>query len=125
MQAIKLVTGVTPTCFRVRISLASHPISTLLTCISLFLQPPYGDIDDRIRAIAHGLGLRTVLWKYDSQDWQFGFTPNVTVQTVDNNYETLLTDAGNGLFDDVWRLHRYSSEISDQSILDRHNNSDS
>jgi hypothetical protein len=26
------------------------------------------DVGDRIRAIAHGLGLRTILWQYDSQD---------------------------------------------------------
>ncbi|EEB97590.1 hypothetical protein MPER_03059, partial [Moniliophthora perniciosa FA553] len=46
MQAIKVVTGATPTCFR----------------------PPLGDIDDRIRYIAHSLGLKTMLWKYDTYD---------------------------------------------------------
>lgn len=40
MQAIKDVMGVTPTCWR----------------------PPYGDVDDRVRAIAQGLGLRTYMW---------------------------------------------------------------
>ncbi|KAF5327792.1 hypothetical protein D9619_004944 [Psilocybe cf. subviscida] len=61
------------------------------------LQPPFGDIDDRIRAIAQGLGLRTVIWKYDSDDWQFG-TGNVTVANIDANYQTLITDAKNGKF---------------------------
>ena len=46
MQMIKLAEGVTPTCFK----------------------PPYGDIDDRIPAIAHALGLRVILWQYDSND---------------------------------------------------------
>ncbi|KAF8968143.1 carbohydrate esterase family 4 protein [Flammula alnicola] len=79
LQAIKLATGVTPTCWR----------------------PPYGDIDDRIRAIANGIGLRTVIWKYDSEDWQVGFTPNVTAATVDNNYQNMINDANNGLFANV------------------------
>lgn len=75
-QAIKLVTGVTPTCWR----------------------PPYGDVDDRIRAIAHGLGLQTILWKYDSNDWQVGSNPNITTTYVDGQYEQMLTDAANGAF---------------------------
>lgn len=64
-------------------------------------QPPYGDVDDRIRAIAHGLGLTTVLWKYDSNDWQVGANPNITTAYVDGQYEQMITDAGNGLFDTV------------------------
>ena len=47
LQMIKLATGVTPTCWR----------------------PPYGDIDDRVRAVGHALGLRAILWTYDSNDW--------------------------------------------------------
>ncbi|KAJ7664251.1 hypothetical protein B0H17DRAFT_1092007 [Mycena rosella] len=42
IQAIKLVTGVTPTCWR----------------------PPLGDVDDRIRYISSQLGLTTIMW-YD------------------------------------------------------------
>ncbi|KAF9039217.1 carbohydrate esterase family 4 protein [Panaeolus papilionaceus] len=79
LQAIKLVAGVTPTCFR----------------------PPFGDIDDRVRAIANALGLRTVLWKYDSDDWQFGTTPKITNQNIDSNYQNMINDAQKGLFDTV------------------------
>jgi peptidoglycan/xylan/chitin deacetylase (PgdA/CDA1 family) len=75
MQAIKLVTGATPTCWR----------------------PPFGDVDDRIRAIAHGLGLRTILWQYDSFDWKAG-TGNITVANVEQNYQSLITNAQNGMF---------------------------
>ncbi|KAK0231770.1 carbohydrate esterase family 4 protein [Armillaria nabsnona] len=74
-QAIKLVTDVTPTCWR----------------------PPFGDVDDRIRAIANALGLQTILWKYDSNDWKAG-TGNVTTETVDANYQSLIDDAKNGVF---------------------------
>ncbi|KJA15621.1 carbohydrate esterase family 4 protein [Hypholoma sublateritium FD-334 SS-4] len=76
MQAIKLVTGVTPTCWR----------------------PPYGDVDDRIRSIAHGLGLITIIWTYDSNDWQFGSNPNITIADVDANYQNLINNATNGTF---------------------------
>ncbi|KAG2078955.1 glycoside hydrolase/deacetylase [Suillus decipiens] len=67
---IKLVVGVTPTCWR----------------------PPYGDIDDRVRAIAHALGLRTIIWQYDSNDWR---GPG---NGVDQDYQSLITNAQNGAF---------------------------
>jgi len=75
MNAIKLVLGVTPTCWR----------------------PPYGDVDDRIRAIANALGLRTIIWQYDSNDWQVGST-NVTSAQVDSNYMSLIQNAQAGAF---------------------------
>jgi len=78
MNAIKLATGVTPTCWR----------------------PPFGDTDDRIRAIAKGLGLRTILWGYDSNDWQVGST-NVTAQQVDANYQSLIQNAQSGAFNNA------------------------
>ncbi|KAI6144199.1 carbohydrate esterase family 4 protein [Pisolithus tinctorius] len=75
MQAIKLVVGVTPTCWR----------------------PPFGDVDDRIRWIANALGLRTVIWQYDSNDWKVG-TNNITAADVDANYEALIQRMENGTF---------------------------
>ena len=78
MNAIKLAIGVTPTCWR----------------------PPFGDTDDRIRAIAKGLGLRTIIWGYDSNDWQVGST-NTTPAQVDANYQNLIASAKNGTFNSV------------------------
>ena len=78
MQAIKLVTGVTPTCWR----------------------PPYGDVDDRIRAIAHGLNLRTIVWGYDSNDWQEGLN-GVTDADVDNYYQEFVNNATAGNFNEA------------------------
>ncbi|KAF8129025.1 carbohydrate esterase family 4 protein [Boletus edulis] len=72
---IKLVTGVTPTSWR----------------------PPFGDVDDRVRAIAHALGLRTIIWQYDSNDWRAN-TGNITVADVDANYQALIQGAQNGTF---------------------------
>ncbi|KAJ3223469.1 chitin deacetylase [Chytriomyces hyalinus] len=36
-----------------------------------FFRPPYGAIDDRVRAIAAKMGLFPVTWKEDSEDWQY------------------------------------------------------
>jgi hypothetical protein len=79
MQAIKLVTGYTPTCWR----------------------PPLGDIDDRIRYIAQQLGLDTVLWKYDVFDWEANdpsVNPPVTPQDVQANYDKVIAAATSGTF---------------------------
>ncbi|KAJ7807594.1 carbohydrate esterase family 4 protein [Mycena olivaceomarginata] len=78
MKAIKLVTGVTPRCWR----------------------PPFGDVDDRVRYIAAQLGLETVLWKYDSFDWKVG-TAGVTQDTVAENYKALIDDVKAGVFDTI------------------------
>ncbi|KIM63276.1 carbohydrate esterase family 4 protein [Scleroderma citrinum Foug A] len=75
IQAIKLVVGVTPTCWR----------------------PPFGGVDDRIRYIAKALGLRTIIWQYDSNDWRVN-TGNITTATVDANYEALIQMGQNGTF---------------------------
>ncbi|GJJ73365.1 hypothetical protein EMPS_05723 [Entomortierella parvispora] len=48
LRMIKEVLGITPKCWR----------------------PPYGDVDDRVRAIAWQMGLRTIIWDQDTNDWQ-------------------------------------------------------
>lgn len=45
IKIIKDVMGITVTCWR----------------------PPYGDVDDRIRAIAQSIGLRTYMWSGELQ----------------------------------------------------------
>ncbi|KAJ3392356.1 hypothetical protein HDU84_004320 [Entophlyctis sp. JEL0112] len=34
-----------------------------------YFRPPYGDIDDRVRAVIESVGLRSVEWNRDSKDW--------------------------------------------------------
>ena len=63
-KAIKEILGVTPKCWR----------------------PPFGDVDNRIRLIAAGLNLTTIVWNEDSEDWRIG-TNNVTEADIDANYE--------------------------------------
>ncbi|KAF7726660.1 hypothetical protein EC973_008533 [Apophysomyces ossiformis] len=47
LKAIKQVLGITTRCWR----------------------PPFGDVDDRVRAIAWLMGMRTFLWDRDTTDW--------------------------------------------------------
>ncbi|KAI7893013.1 uncharacterized protein EV154DRAFT_417565 [Mucor mucedo] len=47
LKVIKEATGVTPKCWR----------------------PPQGDVDDRIRSIAWQMGMSTVIWDRDTEDW--------------------------------------------------------
>jgi peptidoglycan/xylan/chitin deacetylase (PgdA/CDA1 family) len=35
-----------------------------------YLRPPYGDIDDRVRAVVEAAGYRILHWNLDSFDWQ-------------------------------------------------------
>lgn len=69
-KIIKTVLGVTPRCWR----------------------PPFGDVDDRVRAIAAGLGLRTILWQEDTNDWELQ-EGKVSKDDIENNYEKIINKA--------------------------------
>ncbi|MBW0476711.1 hypothetical protein O181_016426 [Austropuccinia psidii MF-1] len=50
-------------------------IYDLTGLIPLYYRPPYGDVDNRVRAIAkHVFGLKTLLWNCDSSDWSLNQT---------------------------------------------------
>ncbi|KAG2225810.1 hypothetical protein INT45_007054 [Circinella minor] len=76
LRAVKEATGVTPKCWR----------------------PPYGDVDDRVRAIAWQMGLRTVLWDEDSNDWNMPGDGggNLAPSTVDGYFEGWIENRKNG-----------------------------
>jgi len=63
MKAVKDVLGVTPR----------------------YMRPPYGDTDNRVRALAAAVGLKTIIWTqgYDTNDWDLSTqpTPNVSMVT--------------------------------------------
>ncbi|KAI8373525.1 chitin deacetylase [Choanephora cucurbitarum] len=75
VRAIKEATGVTPRCWR----------------------PPYGDVDDRVRAIAHQFGFYTLLWNSDSFDWGLpssanGFRGVYTQDQVDSYFQAWVNE---------------------------------
>ncbi|KAF4565644.1 hypothetical protein EYR36_002222 [Pleurotus pulmonarius] len=69
--------------------------------LSLMINPPFGDTDDRIRFIAHSLNLVTILWQYDTFDWKGGRGDAQVDAEVDANYADIVALAANGAFDNV------------------------
>ncbi|KAA1112743.1 hypothetical protein PGT21_008094 [Puccinia graminis f. sp. tritici] len=50
-------------------------IHDLTGLVPLYYRPPYGDVDNRVRALAkHVFGLTTTLWNCDSSDWSLNQT---------------------------------------------------
>ncbi|KAF7731957.1 hypothetical protein EC973_007062 [Apophysomyces ossiformis] len=82
LRAIKEATGVTSRCWR----------------------PPYGDVDDRVRAIAHQMGLRTILWNKDSQDWQLNGEGKMSPETIDGYFTKWIEEHENGKDEDAGHI---------------------
>jgi len=68
MRIIKDVVGVTTRCWR----------------------PPFGDVDDRVRAIAAGLGLRTIIWADDTDDWNVQPGGSEPRSKIESNYQKII-----------------------------------
>lgn len=71
LQALHPDAGVVSTSYFAKKSCHTHNNlsndNLIFLCVYI---APYGDVDDRVRAIAHQMGLTTVLWDYDSEDWK-------------------------------------------------------
>lgn len=66
--------------------------------ISRFWRPPYGDVDNRVRAIAKGVfGLETVVWTHDTSDWNLDQGGSITVDSVVAEYTSWLQDKSQGI----------------------------
>ncbi|KAF9136328.1 hypothetical protein BGW39_000044 [Mortierella sp. 14UC] len=48
-----------------------------------YFRPPYGDIDDRIRGLLWAMGYTSVIWDYDTDDWQMAPGGSRTMSEVD------------------------------------------
>jgi len=56
-----------------------------------FWRPPYGDSDNRVRAIAQEVfGLTTVIWNQDTEDWSIP-TDGTTAKIIAQNFQKWLT----------------------------------
>ncbi|ORY89646.1 hypothetical protein BCR35DRAFT_300045 [Leucosporidium creatinivorum] len=64
-KVIKEITGVTVRCWR----------------------PPYGDVDNRIRAIAAALDMTTIVWDEDTDDWEW---TTLGIPQIEANYEAII-----------------------------------
>ena len=78
-EAIRQITGVSPNTMR----------------------PPYGDIDDRVRAISMAMGMTPILWttdgdlEYDTNDWRIA--SGDSVYSVVQDFDQILTTANTDL----------------------------
>ncbi|MBW0507145.1 hypothetical protein O181_046860 [Austropuccinia psidii MF-1] len=70
-------------------------IKTVLGITVQCWRPPFGDVDDRIRFIASKLGMSTILWDNDVNDFRY---LTVGQAAVNSSYENLIKAATNGLF---------------------------
>ncbi|RKP10298.1 hypothetical protein THASP1DRAFT_3257, partial [Thamnocephalis sphaerospora] len=57
-----------------------------------FLRPPYGDIDDRVRAVVKAAGYRILHWNLDSSDWKLS-SPIPQVHVSSNTLVRAFRDA--------------------------------
>lgn len=87
MRIIKDVMGVTTTCWR----------------------PPFGDVDDRVRAIAAGLGLRTILWSEDTDDWDVQPGGSSPRSKIVGNYQKIF-DKGKNHESEIVLTHEIRSD---------------
>jgi peptidoglycan/xylan/chitin deacetylase (PgdA/CDA1 family) len=66
--------------------------------IARFWRPPYGDVDNRVRAIAKGVfGLETVVWTHDTGDWNLDQGGRYTVDSIVTEFNTWLADKSQGI----------------------------
>lgn len=57
---------------------------------------PYGDVDDRVRAIAWQMGMRTIVWDEDTNDWNMPPDGNLSPDTVNGYFEDWVNARKNG-----------------------------
>lgn len=103
-EVIRQITGVTPVTMR----------------------PPYGDIDDRVRAICKKLNLTPIIWtstsaeqNYDTNDWQIG-AGKVSAAEVTYNFEQILKNASQldtGYIVLAHDLYKQSVELATEVVL--------
>ncbi|KAJ4478081.1 chitin deacetylase [Lentinula aciculospora] len=76
-----------------------------------FWRPPYGDTDVRVNAIAKEvLGMETILWNQDTEDWSLTNTGGTTAQAINSSMTTWLTGSKTP------GLIILEHELSDQSV---------
>jgi hypothetical protein len=51
-----------------------------------YMRPPYGDVDDRVRAILSQLGYKVVIWDKDTNDWMSGEDKSFQVSWIEGNF---------------------------------------
>ncbi|KNC98727.1 uncharacterized protein SPPG_06405 [Spizellomyces punctatus DAOM BR117] len=58
----------------------------------LYWRPPFGDIDDRVRAIASQLKLTATIWNRDTDDWNIA----IPASQITTNFQNFINEGKNG-----------------------------
>ncbi|KAJ3277409.1 chitin deacetylase [Blyttiomyces sp. JEL0837] len=67
-------------------------IYSVIGVVPRYFRPPYGDADNRVRAVMDLLGLKMIYWHYDSNDWRVSdTTEHYTMDTVYKNFSDWIT----------------------------------
>lgn len=66
----RYATGLTNEQFFAELWYSRKAIKHVLGVTPLVWRAPYGDVDDRIRFIAHAMNLTTIMWNHDTDDWK-------------------------------------------------------
>ncbi|KAJ3244556.1 chitin deacetylase [Chytriomyces hyalinus] len=79
-----------------------------------YFRSPYGSIDDRVRNLAAGMGLRCVLWSVDSDDWAHVGMGDMW-QVLDS-FKTWMF-SGSGLFEQALGLNGTGAKLALSSTI--------
>ncbi|KAJ3326284.1 Vacuolar protein sorting-associated protein 35 [Boothiomyces sp. JEL0866] len=80
-------------------------IQSILGVRPVYFRAPYGDLDDRIRAIVAAMRLKLAVWVLDTGDWQLNLNPGAIspasysyqVITAESKYTNGIVDLGHDL----------------------------
>ncbi|KAF8941424.1 hypothetical protein EDD21DRAFT_384430 [Dissophora ornata] len=83
-----------------------------------YFRPPYGDIDNRIRGLLWAMGYTSVIWDYDTNDWQLppgggGMTP----AKEDQEFATWIAAAKNDTTGHITLQHELYQATVDEAII--------
>ncbi|KAJ3396518.1 chitin deacetylase [Chytriomyces hyalinus] len=96
IMAIRTITGKTPKYYR----------------------PPMGNVDDRVQALAGMMGLTTVVWSHDSEDWTFAGKPEMrNVLTAFQQWMDQGVQGAISLEHDLWRFYYLSDFVGEPGNL--------
>ena len=74
------------------------------------MRPPWGNINDSVKAVAKESGLSLILWSIDTQDW--------LLQDADKVYDSVMSQATDGAIILMHDLHGTTVDAMERAIPD-------
>ncbi|CAG8444011.1 416_t:CDS:2, partial [Scutellospora calospora] len=67
-------------------------IQTAINVTPIYMRPPFGDYDDRVRGICQQLNLTPTIWDLDTNDWMSQAYKNFQLDSIPNNFSEWVSD---------------------------------